>query len=150
MTKYREGLAVLTTSLVLVLVGMLALAALNDTMRESTSGARSRATTRTVHAADAGTQLARSHLTESPPDLTAIDLSFGSATIQSRSRSDSTPQTLEQEGLGAVPEGYSVNVGSGASYYNRIYQVNVTATSGTSTAELEAKLSRVEAEGQGY
>ena len=149
-TKHREGLALLMTTLVLLLVGLLALAALKDSERESTSGARSRATTRTLHAADAGIQLARTHLTGSPPDLTAIDLTIGGAAIQSRSRSQSTPQSLDQVGLGATPDGFSVNVGSGAGYVNRIYQVNVTATAGSSTAELEAKLSRVEVEGQGY
>ncbi len=148
--KRQEGLALLTVSLVLVLLALLSFAALNDSKRESTSGARSRATTRIVHSADAGIQLARTHLTRSPPDLTAIDLTFGSATIQSRSRSQSTPQTLAQVGLGAAPKGFSVNVGTGASFFNRIYEVNVTATSGSSTAEVEAKLSRVEAEGQGY
>ena len=149
-SKHQEGLALLTTSLVMVLMGLLALAALNDSERESTSGARSRATTRNIHAADAGIQLARTHLTQSPPNLTPIDVSFGDAKIQSRSRTQSTPQTLDQVGLGAAPEGYSVNVGAGASFFNRIYQVNVTATTGSSAAELEAKLSRVEAEGQGY
>ena len=43
-----------------------------------------------------------------------------------------------------------MNVGTGAGYLNRIYRVNVTATSGSAAAELEAKLSRLEVEGQGY
>ena len=136
--------------LVLVLVGVLGLAALNDSERESTAAGRSRATTRTVHAADAGVQIARSHLTESPPNLTPINTTAGPATIESRTRSESTPQTLEQVGLGTTPDGFSLNVGPGAIYLNRVYQVNITATSGTSTAELEARLSRIEAEGQGY
>jgi len=143
-------MALLTTAIVLVLVALLAVAAMNDAARESTAGARSRAATRSVHAADAGLQLARTHLAETPPDLTAINLAYADATIQSRSRSESTPQTLDQVGLGTAPEGFSVNVGPGATFFNRIYQINVTATSGDSAAELEAKLSRVEAEGQGY
>jgi Tfp pilus assembly protein PilX len=149
-TKRQEGLALLTTAVVLVLVALLAVAALDDASRESTAGGRSRAATRSVHAADAGLQLARTHLTETPPNLTAINVSYGGATIQSRSRSQSTPQTLEQVGIGEAPEGYSVNIGPGASFFNRLYQINVTATAGESAAELEAKLSRVEAEGQGY
>lgn len=150
-TKRREeGLALLTTAFVLVLVALLAFAALDDSERESTSGARSRAATRSVHAADAGIQIARTHLAESPPDLTEIDLSYGGATIQSRSRSESTATPLDQVGLGETKEGYAVNVGAGATIINRIYQVNVTSSSGASTAELEAKLNRMEAESHGY
>ena len=69
----------------------------------------------------------------------------------STTRSESTPVNLDQVGTGPVPEGYSVNLGStGAVYLNRIYRVNITANTGSSAAELEAKLSRIEAEGQGY
>ncbi len=153
MTKHQEGLALLTTSIVLLLVAMLAFAALRDSERESTSGARSRAATRTVHAADAGIQVARAHLTESPPDLVSINLSVGNATIQSRTRSQTTPVALDRLGgsTGPTPDGYSVNLGStGAVYLNRIYRVNITANTGSSAAELEAKLSRLAVDGQGY
>ena len=120
--KHQEGLALLTTSIVLLLVAMLAMAALRDSQRESTSGARSRAATRTIHAADAGVQLARAHLLESPPHLLPINVTLGGATIQSRTRSQTTPVQLDQVGLGDVPEGYSVNLGAaGATYLNRIY-----------------------------
>ncbi len=151
-TKHQEGLALLTTSIVLLLVAMLAFAALRDSQRESTSGGRSRAATRIVHAADAGIQVARAHLTETPPDLVSINLSMGNATIQSRTRAQTTPLDLDQtEGFGEVPEGYSVNLGStGAVYLNRIYRVNITANTGSSAAELEAKLSRLSVDGQGY
>ncbi len=151
-TKHQEGLALLTTSIVLLLVAMLAVAALRDSERESTSGARSRAATRTLHAADAGIQVARAHLTESPPDLVSINLSMGNATIQSRTRAQTTPLDLDQmEGFGEVPEGYAVNLGTtGAAYVNEIYRVNITATTGSSAAELEAKLSRLAVDGQGY
>ena len=151
--KHQEGLALLTTSIVLLLVAMLAMAALRDSQRESTSGARSRAATRTIHAADAGIQLARAHLLETPPHLLPINVTMGSATIQSRTRSQAIPVGLDEVGTGnaPVPDGYSVNLGTtGVTYTNRIYRVNITATTGTSAAELEAKLSRIGAAGQGY
>ena len=125
---------------------------LRDSERESTSGARSRAATRIVHAADAGVQLARAHLLESPPFVLPINVTMGNATIQSRTRAQTTPVDLDQtEGFGDVPEGYAVNLGTtGAAYVNEIYRLNITATQGTSAAELEAKLSRLSVDGQGY
>jgi len=148
--KRQQGLALLTITLVLIMVVLIAFTALTDSQREATSGGRSRANTRAVHAADAGIQLAISHLGESPPNLTAIDFALDNSTIQTRARTDVMATPLNQVGLGAVPEGYSVNVGAGAGYLNRIFELNVIATSNASTGEVEAKLSRLEAEGQGY
>ena len=149
--RREEGLALLMTALVLMLVVLLAFASLHNSQRESTSGARARATTRTLHAADAGIQVARRRLTQSPPDLSAIDITLASgAQLQSRRRADSTPKTLEQVGLGAPPEGFSVNVGAGAKYVSRVFQVNVTSLGGGSTSEVEARLSRIGPEATGY
>ena len=63
---------------------------------------------------------------------------------------ETSPSNLNQVGLGVPPEGYALNEGEGAKALNRIFQVNVTATGGGSTAELEAKLTRTEVEGSGY
>ena len=70
--------------------------------------------------------------------------------MQSRSRTETVPQTLAQVGLGEAAEGFALNVGSGAGQLNRIYQVNVTAEAGGSTTEIEVRLSRTEADAVGY
>ena len=149
--RRQGGAALFITALILMLVSLLAVTAIYNSEQESLGGARSRNTSRTFYAADAGIQLALSRLSQSPPNLTPFDINLvGGANMQSRSREQATPQVLKQVSLGEPPEGYSVNVGSGAGYINRVFLVNVTATSGGSTAELEAKLSRTEPEAAGY
>ena len=149
--RHRQGAALLVTALIMVAVGMLAFTAIRHSEQESTGGARSRATTRSLYAADAGLQLARSRLRESPPNLTSFDIDLAEgANVQSRTRTDGSPQDLNQVGIGAPAEGYALNVGAGASYVNRVYLVAVTSTSGGSTAELEAKLNRTEIEATSY
>jgi hypothetical protein len=139
------------TAIVLVLISMLSLAALDSASQENTAGARSRSTTRSLHVADAGVQLALSRLSQSPPDLTAFDIDLtDGANVQSRTRSETTPQDLGQAGIGEAEEGYAVNVGVGAGFVHRVYRLNVTATAGGSTAEVEAKLSRSEADAISY
>jgi len=141
----------LVTVLVLVLVSMLSLAALESSKQESTAGARSRSTTRSLHVADAGVQLALSRLTQSPPNLTAFDIDLvEGANVQSRARSETSPKDLGQSAIGEAAEGYAVNVGVGAGFVHRIYRLNVTASAGGSTAEVEAKLSRSEADAISY
>jgi hypothetical protein len=149
--KRQRGAALLITTLVLTLVSVIAFTAIRHAEQESTSGARSRSTTRAVHAADAGVELALVRLMESPPNLNAfdVDLSEG-ANLQSRTRTQGTPQDLGQVGIGEPQEGYAINVGAGVAYVNRVFQVNVTAQSGRSTAELEAKLGRMSADSTGY
>jgi hypothetical protein len=149
--KRQKGAAMLITSLVLVLVVMMALSSLNQSEEESTGGARVRSATRALQAADAGIQFGLGRLTQSPPDLTAFDLSLpGQVKVQSRSQLEPTPQDLLQVGLGEAADGYSVNVGSGASSINRVYLLTVTASSSSSTATVEAKLSRESADVNGY
>ena len=150
--SHREGGAALfVTALILMLVGMMSVTAIYSSERESVGGARSRSTTRTFYAADSGIELALSRLAQTPPDLRAFDVNLANgANVQSRTRQQTTPQQLEQVGLGKPPEGFSVNVGSGAGYVSRVYRVTATATAGGSTVELEAKLSRTEPEASGY
>ncbi len=150
-SKREHGSALLVTSIVLVLVSMLALAAMTQSERESTGSARSRSSTRAFYAADAGVELALSRLKQSPPDLSAFDVDLADgANVQSRSRAEATPHSLDQVGTGETPEGYAVNVGSGAGYSNRVYLVNVTSSAGGSTIEVEAKLIRGDASALGY
>jgi hypothetical protein len=120
-TRREGGAALFITALILMLVGMLAVTAIYSSERESVGGARSRSTARTFYAAE-----------------------------QSRTREQAAPQPIEQVGVGAPPEGYSLNVGSGGGYVSRVYRVNATARAGGSTVELEAKLSRTEPEAGGY
>ena len=149
--KRQGGAALFITALILMLVGMLAVTSIYNSEQESVGGARARSTSRTFYAADAGIQLALTRLAESPPDLTSFDIDLADgANVQSRSRQEATPVELKQVGLGKPPEGYGVNVGSSAGYINRIFLVRTTATSGGSTVELEAKLSRTEPEAAGY
>jgi hypothetical protein len=149
--RRQSGGALLITVMILVLISMLSLGALVDTQQESTASARARSTTRTLHAADSGVQLALSRITQDPPNLNAFNISLaGGATLQSRARSETTPLDLPQADIGDVAEGYSVNVGGGAGYVNRVYLINVTGESGGSTVEVEAKISRTEVDAVGY
>jgi hypothetical protein len=149
--RREGGAALFVTALILMLVGMLAVTAIYSSERESVGGARSRSTARTFYAADAGIQLALSRLAQTPPDLTSFDVDLAEeANVQSRTREQAAPQPIEQVGVGAPPEGYSLNVGSGGGYVSRVYRVNATARAGGSTVELEAKLSRTEPEAGGY
>ena len=132
--KRRGGMAILLTSMIIMLVSMLALSAIRHSEQESTSSARTRNTVRTMYTADAGIQLALSRLAQSPPDLTAFNVMLdGGANLQSRTRTQSLPQDLDQTGLGTPAEGYTLNQGAGVSFVNRLYLVNVTALYGTST-----------------
>jgi Tfp pilus assembly protein PilX len=142
--------ALLVTAMVLVLVSMLTLGAINHSEQESTGGSRSRSGTRAFYGADAGVELALSRLSQSPPNLNSFDIDLAGTNVQSRSRSESTPQNLDQVGLGETPEGETLNAGAGAGYTNRVYLVNVTASSGGSTIEVEAKLVRGDADALGY
>lgn len=150
-SRREGGAALFVTALILMLVGMLAVTAIYSAERESVGGARSRSIARTFYAADAGIQLALSHLAQTPPDLNAFDVDLaGGSNVQSRTREQLAPQPLEQVGIGAPPEGYALNVGAGAGYVSRIYRAHATATGAGSTVELEAKLSRTEPEASGY
>ena len=149
--RHEAGFAVLMTALVLVLVALIAFTALRRSEQESTAAGRSRSTTRSIQAADAGVQLALSRLRESPPNLTAFDVDLvEGANMQSRTRTETSAQDLDQTGLGEPEEGYALNVGTGVSSIKRVFLVNVTAEAGGSTAEIEAKLGRSEVEATGY
>jgi Tfp pilus assembly protein PilX len=151
-SKRQAGSALIITTLVLLLVTVLALTSLQDSEMESTAGARSRATARTLYAADAGIQLALARLSQSPPNLDpfAVDLADG-ASVESRTRSDPAPEVIHQVALGEASEGYSLNVDGGATDVTRIFELNVTAESANSaTAELEARLGREEVIATGY
>jgi len=149
--KRQAGAALLITSLILVLVSMLALSAIVHSEQEATGGARSRSSTRAFYGADAGVDLALGRLEQSPPNLNSFDIDLADGTnIQSRSRAETSPQVLSQVGTGETKEGWSVNVGTGAGYVTKVYEINVTASSGGSTVEVESRLIRGDADTKGY
>ena len=150
--RRERGAALLITSLILVVVGAIAFTSIRHSEQESTAGARSRASTRTFYAADAGIQLAASRLAQEPPDLSAFDIDLAnSLNVQSRTRTETVPQALDQIGLGELGEGESLNLDGGVATITRIYRVTVTATSPNgSSAEVEAKINRTGGEATGY
>jgi hypothetical protein len=149
--RRRGGSALIITIFVLTIVSFLALSGMRNSERESTSGARSRSTSRTLAAADAGLHLALNRLAQNPPNLNAFDIDLlDGANVQSRARGESGPQILRQEQLGTPKDGYGIGVGSGVGFSTRVYLVNTTATVGSSTVELQAKLGRSAVEAVGY
>jgi Tfp pilus assembly protein PilX len=153
-SSYRRegGSALIVTTLILLLVSMLVLTSIRDSEQESTAGARSRASSRTLYAAEAGIQLALTRLTQTPPNLDAFDVNLADgASVQSRTRSEGSASDIDQVGLGAVTEGFALNVGGGATSLSRVYELNVTAAyANAAAAELEARLAREEAVPSGY
>jgi Tfp pilus assembly protein PilX len=140
----QDGIAILVTTVALLLVAMIGLTSLEHTQEESTSAGRSRNYARTLHAADAGIEFARSRLGQTPPNLTAFDLTLlDGAQVASRQRDQGSAQVLNEVGVGGTTEGYALNSGA-ASMSNRIYQVNVTGTAGSAVAELEARFAVAE------
>ena len=149
--RRERGAALLITALVLLLVSLLSFTSIRNSEQESSSSARSRATARTLHAGDAGLQLALAHLKQTPPDLAAFDIDLPeNANVQSRTRVETAPQMLTHEGLGERPEGFGINADAGVIAISHVYRVNVTSTAGGSMTELEAKLSRLGTDSAGY
>jgi Tfp pilus assembly protein PilX len=104
--KREGGAALLITALILVVVGALAFTSIRHSEQEKTAGARSRSTTRTFYAADAGIQLAMSRLGQDPADLSSFDVPLADgANVQSRTRSELVPQDISPIGLGETAEG---------------------------------------------
>lgn len=141
-SRREGGVALLVTALILILISGVGISAIDRASQEALGGGRSRATTRSLYAADAGIEIALSHLSDSPPLLDPLDLPVGVFTVQSRTRSESTPQQIEDGGFGPPPDGYEINVGSG--YFNELYVLTVTAASPAgSSSEIEAKLAKL-------
>ncbi len=134
----RAGIALVTSILLLLLVAATAINAIDFSGQELQSGARGRAHTRVLYAADAGLQYALEQI-KPPIDLTAIDITLDNIEVESRKRSEGSPQIIGRGGLGAPPEGYAVNIGAG--YSNEVFEISITAVGvQEATVELEAKL----------
>jgi hypothetical protein len=138
--KREQGIALVTAVLLLLLVAATAISAIDFSGRELQAGGRARASMRTLYAADAGVQYALQRV-QPPTDLTSFTINVNSElTVESRERSQGSPQPIGEAGVGEPPDGYAINVGSG--FVSEVYDINVTATGANgATSELEAKLS---------
>ncbi len=147
--KREAGIALLVATFVLMLIGAIAVAAIGHSGQESNAAARSRAATRSIHAADAGIQLAMNRVRQNPPRTDAVDIVVDGRTVQSRRRTVAGAQPIVEAGTGAPPEGYAVNVGAG--YVNELFLAPVTSTSPDgAVSEIEAKLARLSVSGGSY
>ncbi len=146
--KREQGLVLLMTMFILMLFGVIAVDAIGQSGMESAASGRSRSTIRTMHAADAGTEVAVSRLRQTPPDVKPISITVAGRSVQSRMRTVVGAQNLDFVGVGKAPEGYSVNIGE--SYVTEGYDVTITAASlDGSVAEVETKITRL-ASGEAY
>jgi hypothetical protein len=140
--RRSDGMALLVTVFVLLLVGAVAVAAIHHSGEEFAAGGRTRATMRNLYAADSGIQLALTRISTDPPDLSPLNFSVGPGrSVRSGVRTDASPQPLVPAGFGPPPEGNSINIGAGFS--NELFLVTVTASAASGgIAELESKLGR--------
>ena len=136
--KREGGIAMITVVLVIFLLMASALSSVDFTEQESRASGQSRATMRSLYAADAGIQLALSRIQAQDFSAFTFNLADGT-TIESRKRNDAAPQPIGQGGPGGVPDGYGFGAGTG--HQLLVYPMNVTAV-GTNdlTSELEAKV----------
>ena len=147
--RHQQGVTLLITVIMILLVGILVLTSIGHSGDESVAGARARSTARALHAADGGMQLALTRITQDPPNTNPIDVTIGNISVQSRTRADATPQNLDSLGSGPPPEGYGINSGSG--YVAELFRVDMTSLGPTgSTAELQSKLYRFTGASGGY
>lgn len=147
--KREQGVTLLITVILILLVGILVLTSIGHSGDESVAGARARSTSRALHAADGGMQLAFTRVTQEPPLTIPIDINIGNMSVQSRTRADATAQNIDSLGSGPPPEGYGINTGSG--FVAELFQVDMTSLGPTgSTAELQSKLYKFTAGTGGY
>lgn len=147
--KSEAGFALVTAMVVMLLVSAVVSNLIGYSSEESQSSARSRASLKNIYAADSGIQLSLQRL-QLPRDLTAFSYTLADATlVESRSRSDVAPQPIAPAGIGAPPDGYSINVGGG--FVNELFLLNVTAEAANNgVAELEAKLGSLQPNSGAY
>ena len=147
--KNQEGVALLVTVFVLLLIGAVAIAAIDQSGQEAASSARTRVSMRALLAADAGVEVAIGHLAaldESPFDL---DIGDG-IRVQSRTRDDAGPQDIELASPGGPPpDEYGLPSAGGTTYgetgfFTDVYLINVTSSlPDGSVAQVEARLGRL-------
>lgn len=145
---HREGMALITTILILMLVGATALATIRTSSEELMAGGRSRSVIKSLYAAEAGVQLTHTRI-RAPRDLSAFSIDVDGTTVESRSRDQTGTQPIDEGGLGKPPSGYSVNIGSG--YVSQVYAVDVTASEASlPTTEIQVRLGMLSANSGSY
>jgi hypothetical protein len=147
--RNQEGVALLVTVFVLLLVGTVAIAAIGQSGQEAASSARTRAAMRALLAADAGVEVAIGHLAVSDESPFDVDIG-GGIRVQSRTRDDASPQelTLASPG-GPPPDEYGLPTAGGSTYgetgfFTDVFLINVTSSlPDGSVAQVEARLGRL-------
>jgi len=137
--RRRSGFALVTAVVILVLVSSVVVNLIDYSSQEMQAGGRSRATAKNLYSADSGIQLSLKRI-QLPRDLSAFNYNMTDGTlVESRGRNDMVPQPIDPAGIGAPPDGYSINVGAG--FVNELFLLNVMSQGVNSgVAELEAKL----------
>jgi hypothetical protein len=132
-------MALITAVLLLLLISATIVSTIEFSGQEYQAGGRARASSRNLYAADSGIQFGLNRI-QAPRDLDPFSFTLTDGTVvESRARSDSTPQAISADGIGQPPDGMQINIGSG--YVNELFELTVTAeaTNGATT-ELETKL----------
>lgn len=147
--RRESGFALVTAIVILVLVSGVVVNLIDYSSQELQAGGRSRATLKNLYAADSGVQLSLQRI-QLPRNLTAFSYTMTDGTlVESRSRTDATAQDISPVGVGAPPDGYSINVGGG--FVNELFLLNVTAEArNNGVAELEAKLGSLQSNAGAY
>lgn len=111
--RAHGGFALVTAMVVMLLVSAVVVSLIDRSGDEEQSSARSRAFQKNLYAADAGIQLSLQRI-QLPRDLTGFSYSLSDGTrVESRTRGDASLQPIGNAGIGAPPEGYSINIGGG-------------------------------------
>jgi hypothetical protein len=144
-----QGFALITAIVVLLLVTAAVVNLIDYSGQEAQSSARSRSYLKNLYAADSGIQLSMQRI-QLPRDLSAFSYQLTDGTrVESRSRSDATSQPIEAAGIGAPPDGFSINVGGG--FINELFVLNVTSEAANrGVVELEAKLGSLQPNSGAY
>ena len=137
------------TILLLLLISGIGIAAIEHAGDESVLAGSSRRWTRTFFAADAGIQMALSQISQNPPDLTQFNFLIDNNSTTVFSGAAGVLGPIESVGVGAPPDGYSINLGTG--FQSRLYRAEVVAL-GPALAQvtLEAKFGKLDSGGGGY
>lgn len=137
--RRSSGFALVTAVVILVLVSSVVVNLIDYSSQEMQSSGRSRATDKNIYSADSGIQLSLRRI-QLPRNLAAFTYNMTDGTlVESRDRDDMVAQPIDPAGIGAPPDGYSINVGAG--FVNELFLLNVFSQGiNNGVAELEAKL----------
>jgi len=139
----QEGMALLIVVLVLILISAMAVAAINHAGEESAGGRRTKTAMDALFGASAGIEFSRVRIAVGNLVPFSIPLD-GGVQVESRRRSDTTPQPIVPLGTTGLASENMINVGEAIGITTEMYRVNATAeTNAGAIAEVEAKVSYV-------